>query len=217
MGFPPLRALFWDNNGTLYDDLPVAFGSACATLRAFGVTKMPTLQQYRDEMNSNWREWYWKYGVPPEVTGDEMNVVRKAYYAEHRHEARYRPDAAKFLQAYRMCGLRLAVVSSEITSILQECLDGAKLSCYFQDIRGEAWPKTPALVRSLVKLDVMPEKAVYIDDSEEGLAAAKSVGMRTIGFTNPTSYASDERIRAAKPEATAADFSEVVRIVFSWV
>jgi HAD superfamily hydrolase (TIGR01509 family) len=205
-----------DNNGTSLDDLHIAYGSACATLRHFGVTEMPALQQYRDEMNSRYEEWYYRYGMPRRVTCDEMNAVRKAYYAEHGGGAQYRPGVREFLQGCHRHGLHCAMVSAEIASVLARYLEGAGLRECFDDVRPEAWPKTPASVRTLVRLGVPPEQAVYVDDSEEGLAAAKSIGMRTIGFANPTSYASEPRIRAAAPEAIASDFEEVSRTVFLW-
>lgn len=217
MGNMPLRLVVLDNNGTCLDDLHIAYGSACATLQRWGVTAMPTLQQYRDQMNSNWKEWYYRYGMPANVTRDEMNAVRKEYYAQHGHAARHRPDLRDFLGWCKDRELKVAMVSAEVGSILQDSLAGADLRRYFDHIEAEAWPKVPALAHTLAELMVPPGEAVYVDDSEEGLAGAKSLGMRTIGFTNPTAYASEERILAAQPDACAADFTEVREIVRGWL
>lgn len=212
-----LRAVLLDNNGTCLDDLQVAYGSACATLTHWGVTEMPTLQQYRDGMSSDWKQWYYKYGLPPHVTVDQMNVIRRAYYAEHGHMAEFRPDLERFLRFCQERGLKLAIVSAEVRGILQSFLDRVDLTPYFDHIEAEAWPKGPALVRTLVKLDVSPQEAVYVDDSVEGNETAKAVGIRTIGFTHETAYASETRIRAVGPDATAENFFRVARVLRRWL
>jgi HAD superfamily hydrolase (TIGR01509 family) len=212
----PLRAVLLDNNGTCFDDLHVAYGSVRAIMAHWNVPT-PSLRQFRDEISSHFADWYRNHGIPGTVTDAQMNAVRETYYAEHGHTARYRPGVLEFLLLCRERGLKTAMVSAEIGSVLIASLHRERLEAYFDRIEAEARPKTPALVRTLVALGVMPEQAVYVDDSAEGIRSAKSIGMRTIGFIHPTSYASEDRICAVGPDATVRDFDSLPYTILSWM
>ncbi len=213
----PLQAVLLDNNGTAFDDLHVSFAAACAIFDHYGVPH-PTLEQYRTEITSSFTDFYWNHGIPRTATREELNVIRRRYYEAHIHEASYRQGVPEFLHFCRARRLKVAMVSSEIPAVLAMCLAREGLILQFDDIRPGAWPsKIPFLVQTLVKLGVMPEQAVYVDDSVGGIADAKAIGMRTIGFVHPTASAGRALIMAAEPETTAEDFYAVMPILIPWL
>ena len=211
---PKVKMVIFDNNGTMFDDLPIAYGSVGAIFRHYGLL-VPTLDTYRNGIQSDFTRFYRRHGFYafPKVTGDDLNVIRRAYYLEHQGEAKYYPEVGPVLAILKKLGLILAVVSSEIPATLMESLTVAQLRDYFEVIHGGAWPKAPALQERLYQFSLMGPEAVYVDDQVDGIEAAKSLGMRTIGMVGPGAYCSPERIIAAAPTATAVNFSELTEII----
>ena len=209
-----VKMVIFDNNGTMFDDLPMAYGSVGAIFKHYGLN-VPTLEEYRNGTESDFMRFYRRYGFYafPNVTGDDLNAIRRAYYLEHRGEAKYYPEVRPVLLTLKQLGLILAVVSSEIQATLMESLAAAQLRDYFEVVHGAAWPKAPALCERLYQFSLMGSEAVYVDDQVDGIEAAKSLGMRTIGMVGPGAYCSPERIIAALPTATAANFLELTGLI----
>ena len=86
-----IKAVIFDYNGTLLDDLPVAYGSIREIFRRYNLP-CPTPEQYRLEIGTNFMEFYYNHGFPRTTTAKELNVVRMEYYLDHFHEAKLRPE-----------------------------------------------------------------------------------------------------------------------------
>ena len=193
MIFIPIKAVFFDNNGTLEDDLHIAIGSKDEIFRAYGLDP-PTDDQYRQEMTSDYMKFYYKYSMPLTVSADDVNKIRSGYYATHRSKALFRSDAKDTVIKCRELGLKTAIVSAE-TDVLNERLKEEDFFDSFDIVRTKAWPKKPALVETMEKLKLVPSSVLYVDDTVEGLQSAKSVGATPVGFTNLTAYSSEVRVR----------------------
>ncbi len=204
---PCLRAVLFDYNGTLLNDLPLAFASVQKIFRCYQLPE-PTLEQYRDEITSNFMEFYWNHGMPRQVTGDDLNKIRKEYFKDHWTKAYFRPDTESVLKKCREQNLLVAIVSAEIKESLEKRLAEAKLDGYFHLVRTQAWPKKEALAETVERLNIPAPSAVYVDDTHEGITDAKSLGMKTIGLT--AGYNSVERIIAANPDFVINELSELI-------
>ncbi len=205
---PQLEAVVFDNNGTMLDDLSVAYGSVEAIFSVLNLL-CPTRDQYREEIGSKFMEFYRRHGVTEHITAEQLNVIRKLYYGAHMNQAHFRPDLVPALHHCSRLGLRLAVCSAEIRSVLKSFLDRDGIAWHFDVIRAEAWPKGEALRGVVDAMGMKPERAAYVDDTEDGIISAREAGLRTIAFAHPTGYNSAERLRNQKPDYVVNDFGEL--------
>ena len=188
-----MKAVIFDNNGTLLDDLDLAFGSVAEIFNTYSLPP-PTLEQYRQEITSKFMQFYYDHGFPLTTTMEELNNIRKRYYKDNAHRAKFREDVYYVLRRLEERGIKLAIVSAEIESVLMERLNEAKIRHYFgNNIKAGVYGnKEPALIQVVKDLDVNPEDAVYVDDTVDGTGAAKNVGIVPVAFGN--GYNSPERL-----------------------
>ncbi|MEK7637825.1 MAG: HAD family hydrolase [Patescibacteria group bacterium] len=211
----PKRVFVFDNNGTGLDDLHVAFGSVEAIFAVLGL-RSPNKDQYRNEIGADFMDFYWRHGVPRDITGEQLNVIRKLYYRMRQNTAHYRPDFEPLLRYCESVGAEVGMCSAEIPEVLQGFLERAKLTQYFDAnlICGGAWPsKTPVLASMAQRLGLHPSECVYVDDTDDGIKAAQKAGFFAIGFTNATGYNSARRIHDAHPDLVVSSFTELKRVL----
>lgn len=213
-GKKPLKLFIFDNNGTALDDLEtVAYPSVRQIFEAF-LLPVPSLDEYRNEIGADFFKFYLKHGFDElsYVTGDDLNKIRKRFYAVNRFNASYRPDFVPLIMELKRRGIRVAMCSAEIPEVLFGFLDRAGLLDQLDGdlIRAGAWPeKGPHLSQLVADLGLDPQEAVYVDDTEDGISAANGAGLKSIGFTHPTAYNSKGRILAANPTHTVESFTEL--------
>ncbi len=200
------RLLVCDWNGTLLNDLWLAYLSTEKIFEAFGVP-VPTLREYQNEIESDFSKFYIQHGI----TNFDLNInnaIRTRVFEENWDRVQlHDPKTAKhILMCMKRLGLKLAIVSAEIPEVLMRRVAQFNLGEVFDYVRGGAWPKNKALAEVLVHFDVKPEEAFYIDDTHEGISIAKKLGMKTFGFTE--GYNTRERIIDAKPTYVVSSLEE---------
>jgi len=200
----------FDWNGTLLNDLPLVYASV---QKIFGVYKLtpPTLEQYRSEITSDFMKFYWSHGMPDYVTKEDLNKIRSHFFTLHWNDVLLHNNAALILEYISNLGLRLSIVSSEISSVLENRLEQFSLRKFFDLVHGSSWDKEVVLKETLNHFKIPPEQSVYIDDTFDGITAAKNVGMKTIAFTG--GYNSRERILAAKPDFIIDSLDQLISYI----
>jgi phosphoglycolate phosphatase-like HAD superfamily hydrolase len=207
----PIRFVVFDNNGTALDDLHVAYGSVCEIFRTFGINP-PSQTAYRREITADFMQFYWKYGIAPSITGDELNAIRKRYYQEHMHEARYRPDFKPLMRYLKADDVQRGVCSAEQHAVLVDFLVGEDLHRYFPPslIVGSAWPKKkPFLLELARRANVDPAYCAYVGDTVDDIEAAHEAGYQAVAFAHDTGYNNERRLREAHPEFVVNSFTEL--------
>jgi beta-phosphoglucomutase-like phosphatase (HAD superfamily) len=211
----PVELVILDLNGTILDDLlPVAIPSMKNIFRTLNL-QPPTEHQYRNEISSDFVGFYRKYKVPEWVTREQLNILRQLWYLQRLNELHFRPGLRGVIERLQTRGLRFALCSAEITPVMDALLTRDKLHELFGPglVRSQAWSKTEVLSEIAAVAGVSVPRAVYVDDTEDGIKAAQSIGMQTIGFVHPTAYNEAGRIHAAKPSATVRDIFELERML----
>lgn len=89
-------------------------------------------------------------------------------------------------------GLRLAIASSSSISNIQAVADALEISEYFEIMISGSMVKNPKpapdiFLKAVNLLNTLPQECVVIEDSHFGVQAAKTAGIRCIGFVNPHS------------------------------
>lgn len=193
----PPRVVVFDFNGTLFDDLHVAYGSVQEIFRTYSIP-CPALEQYREEISANYMEFYYNHGFPRTTTGDELNLIRNEFYKTNGGSAKMRPDVRKTIDHLSFLHIHTAIVSAEVSvNLYRQLIRWGNLQRSFDFIKAEAWGdkgKEKALVRVVEVFDVKFDEMIYVDDSVDGLTSAKNVGVIPVAFTNPTGYHSEHRL-----------------------
>lgn len=192
-----IRAIIFDHNGTLLDDLPVAYGSIREIFRRYNLP-CPTPEQYRLEIGTNFMEFYYNHGFPRTTTAKELNVVRMEYYLDHFHEAKLRPEVETVLSALSLLEIKFAIVSADVDSLVIKKLEEVDMKSFFNVIRAGVRDKRTALLEVCKELGVEPHEACYVDDTVDGNTAAKEAGLHAIAIIG-TGYHSVERLSKVSP------------------
>lgn len=187
------KAVIFDWNGTLYDDLSLAYGSVVEIFKKCGVHPPPTLEQYREEISAKFIDFYRKYGIGEEFSPDDLNVIRKEFYRNNSNLAKVRPDAVETIKRLKDMGIHVGIVSAEIESVLMETLTKYKIRKSLDFVRGGIHrDKAPVLLEVCQKLSIPPIRAIYVDDTVDGNTAAKNAGLVPLGIS--MGYNSEDRL-----------------------
>ena len=208
-----IKGVFFDFNGCLLDDRGLTFKSVQEVCRAFKISKLPTFEEWRRSIGSNYMDFYRKAGVDSGVMQNVLNEVRNGYIFLHWNDAQLRPDAETIIRRCKAEGLKIAIVSAETGSLLLKRIREAGLEDLFDLIYTDASPKKLYLDQALQALNLSPEEVVFIEDTAEGVRAGNEVGLITVGFVNDTSYGFHDDIRKAKPRWTIAELSEIFVVI----
>ena len=99
------------------------------------------------------------------------------------------PGVVDLIKAIYDAGLRLAVASASSDDFVRMVLEKLEIIKYFSivvsaDEVGKGKPNPDVFLLAAQKLLVSPEDCVVIEDSYNGMQAAKAAGMKCIGLTN---------------------------------
>ncbi len=190
-----LQLAVFDWDGTLLDNCLSSFGRSSQICSHFGLP-MPTLEEYRNEIGSDFFGFYQRRGLPPSVTREDLYALWPT--TSSTHVPTLHDGVPELLTFLRSIGLSIAIVSAESHDALEEHLEQFGLSFAVDFVRGSAWDKTEGLIEALKYAGVAAEEACYVDDTFDGITAAKDVGLITIGFAG--GYNTRERIMEAEPD-----------------
>jgi len=172
----------------------------------------------RDMMGMSSPEWsrYMRdeVGVPGEPEKISAEVVRRL---EERYRTRL-PLIAGAEQAVQRLGERwpLALASSSNRELIDLVLESSGLSRYFTaSVSSEEVPRgkpgPDVFQEAARRLGVGPTCCAAVEDSENGILAAKAAGMRTIAIPNPQYPPHEEALAAADAVlATIEDLTQAV-------
>lgn len=108
-------------------------------------------------------------------------------------------------------GVPLALASSSYADVIEIILQKTGLKKYFDvvvssQMAGTSKPEPDIFLLTAKKLGMHPEKCVVIEDSTNGIKAAKAAGMYCIAFAGPGSELQDQ----SQADMIVADFGELI-------
>lgn len=179
---PKLFISDWD--GTLFDSGALHNKANAAVFRNFGITQ-PSTETIEKEMTSDCIEFYHTYGIPKEVTIEELRKVWNPYVESFWNEARPYPYAGYFLSRLAHYKIPVVIVTSGSPTHTLRRLHELEFSQYVTLTRFDAFDRARA-IREVLQCcpNVSAEEAVYMDDLPSGIRAAKNTGVHTIGIAH---------------------------------
>lgn len=204
-----LRAVVFDLNGTLVDDIPFHFLAWKALADRLGV---PFDEARMQEWNGFKNEDIFPRLLGRPVTAEEL--ARLGDEKEVHYRTLYRPHLAPlagaeaFFARLRASGLRLAVASSAPPENRALVLEGLHWTATFDEVvasekglRGK--PAPDIFLAAAERLGVPAEACIAFEDAANGVVAARAAKMRVVGVTTNVSA---DVLRDAGASFTIPDF-----------
>ncbi|WP_232229189.1 HAD family hydrolase [Paenibacillus zanthoxyli] len=194
-----IKAVLFDMDGVLIDSEPIYFEIEKSSFVHFGaaVSEEEHHTYVGVTLESMWRQVLVKHQI--QATIDEVVSYHKENVFKtlsSYNNLQFMPDADRWLNWLKERQVPVAVASSSPRALIELIMDQTGLGRYF-DIRvsGEevkhGKPEPDIFLHTAKLLGVEPSSCLVIEDSRNGVQAAKSADMRCIGFQNPGSGRQD--------------------------
>ena len=193
-GIGMLKAVLFDLDGTIIDSEPLHTEAVLRLLRDRSVDlKASDLDRFIGISSSvMWREMRERFGFAESVEALKELQHRANVEMLEDSESILIPGVLPLLRDLRDRGIRTAVASSSTREYIETVLSKYELDSLFDVVvsgeevpRGK--PRPDVFLRAAELLGVEPGSCVVIEDSDNGLTAAREAGIRSIGFRNPNS------------------------------
>ncbi|WP_372932294.1 HAD family hydrolase [Mariniphaga sediminis] len=117
----------------------------------------------------------------------------------------------QLIERLKDSGIPIALASSSYSDVIEIILQKTGLKEHFDvvvssQMAGSSKPEPDIFLLTAKKLNVLPEKCVIIEDSTNGIEAAKRAGMYCVAFAGPGSELQDQ----SQADWVVSDFNELV-------
>jgi phosphoglycolate phosphatase len=178
------KAIIWDWNGTLLDDVQICINGINGLLSD---RHLPLLDEnrYRDIFTFPVKEYYEKAGF--DFTAEPFDIPAMQfidYYRAHLPAAELFPDAVEVLEYFRQKGFMQSVLSAMENDFLHMSIKEKSIYDYFEHIAGihNHFAESKIMqARQLIELmRVKPEDTVIIGDTQHDYEVSNAVGCRIL-------------------------------------
>lgn len=193
-----LKAVLFDMDGVIIDSEPLHARAAILALKDYGVTLTTKfcymfIGSTSKHMFEVVREKY-HLDVPVEELMEANRLAKQKLLQEEGYPAI--PYVRELMGALHAEGIRLAIASSSPLEEIEETVRRLGLGPYLDDcVSGmqvaNPKPAPDIFLAAAKKLSVLPSECLVIEDSCNGLCAARSAKMARIAFYNPHSGSQD--------------------------
>lgn len=187
------KLLLSDFDGTMYNSLEINYAAFKGVFDHFGVAA-PTIEEFRMGITKLMDSFYYKYGVPKTVSLEEIHKIRHRHRCRIYYQNHILPYIVETFREIKEAGVIVAVVSSNTFDDISKIIYGDKelkliISAIFTG------DKNLLLKQALDKFEVSADEAAYIDDTIEGLTAAKNLGIFTVAVGYKGGFQPVKRLR----------------------
>ncbi|MFI0409110.1 HAD family hydrolase [Actinomadura sp. 3N508] len=210
------KLMIFDNDGVLVDSEPIAHRVLAGYLTELGypTTLEESFHYFLGNAARNvHRVIADRYGgrLPEDFTARYHERV----FAAFRQGLTASPGAADLLDELRRCGIPYCLASSSDRAWIDLALDRTGLRAHFrpeavfsaQDIGGVGKPAPDLFLHAAASFGVDPRDCLVLEDSPNGVLAARAAGMDVLGYTALTPA---ERLLTAGATNLISKLSEVI-------
>ncbi len=201
-----LAAFDWD--GTLVDSRQLGYHCSCIMFSRHNLVA-PPFEKYIEAVD--YMEFYYRHGIPRSVRREELNAIWDEGFRDRSELIDLRPMARELLAACRSRSMRTAILSGNTENTVGHGISLFGLSPLVDRWKAAAHNKVSGLLEMAAHFRVRTEEVFYLDDTREGLLAAKKAGATAIGILG--GFQSEERIREARPHHCVASLEEVIALL----
>lgn len=144
----------------------------------------------------------------------EQNKSESILFFSELDDIPVMPGLIELLEKLQQKNYPRAVASSSFPEIIDLILEKTGLNKYFDVVvssreAGKSKPEPDVFLLAAQKLGVHPENCLVIEDSKNGIKAAKSAGMKCIAFQGPGVNPENQK----QADAVIFDFKELERLL----
>lgn len=187
-----LRALIFDMDGVLIDSEPFWHEAEMAGFALAGrrLTREDCLKTTGLRVDAVVDYWYSRSPWESPSPGAVESAIVERVIALVLERGALKPGVGRALDFARSAGLRIALASSSPSAIIDAVLGRFGLRPRFEVIHsaeGEPYgkPHPGVYIRTAERLGLRPGECAAVEDSPNGVLAAKAAGMRCIAVPEP--------------------------------
>lgn len=185
-----IKALIFDMDGVLVDTEPYHEAFLTKVLKGLGIDVTGNLfgELRGTDAKTFWSTVSKRYGLPEQTEGF-IEETRQKYLEFLQVQYTLRPvdGVPEALKILKKKSIPMAVATSASKARASALLDILKIKKYFdamicaQDVQ-KGKPAPDIFLTSALKINAHPNESAVIEDSTNGVEAAKAAGMKCIGF-----------------------------------
>ena len=188
-----IKAIIFDMDGVLVDSEPFNIE---IEKRQFGLNHLSISEEEHHQYmgvatDVMWREIAKRQSLSlPVETLIEQNKTESIHYFTELKEIPVMPGLVDLLEKLTLKNFPIAVASSSFPEIIELILQRTGLRKHFQVVvssqeAGKSKPEPDVFLLAAKQLGINPQDCMVIEDSANGIKAAKAAGMRCIAFEGP--------------------------------
>lgn len=186
-----LESVLFDCDGVVVDSETAYLASVCDHLAELGVAVAPSevsglVGMRTERILAQQRSWFPALST---LTDEEILVRQRALFAERRarEPLRLMPGVREVFESLAGRGVACALVSSSSLDYLDGLIATHGLSGLFAEVVSgeevrESKPDPEIYLTALARLGLSADEAVAVEDSPNGIAAARAAGLDVVGF-----------------------------------
>ncbi len=189
-----LKAVIFDMDGVMIDSEPVHQEANKRVMEELGLLFE---ESYYAQFVGSTTDYMWDkmiHDFSLSQTPEQLMEMSNRHVTEINGEDGYPeiPEVSQLIRKLSNENLKLAVASSSGRTRIQYILDCMKLQTEFNEIVSGIEVKNPkpapdTFLKAAELLQVEPSECLVIEDSWNGMKAAKAAGMVCLGYENPES------------------------------
>jgi HAD superfamily hydrolase (TIGR01509 family) len=195
-GSPALKAVLFDMDGVLVETEPCHMASYVIAFRKFGLHISP--EEYtRTVTLGGTRVYDWFRSLGGDASREDLYAAKDSEFARLAGESLVAKDgAAGLVGELAAAGIGLAVGTSARRSVVTTVLRQVELLDFFSTIVAmedvvRIKPDPEVYLKAASHLGVMPGEAVVIEDTPNGILAAKRAGISVVGVPSVLTMGAD--------------------------
>lgn len=191
-----LKAVIFDMDGVIFDSEPIHLAMEQGIFRSFGIdltkeehnTYVGTTSHYMWEMIKKRHKII--HSIEELVELDRGNYFK--YISRSDINISSIDGVDNFIQELKYNNIKLAVASSSPMNVIDRIISLFNLKKYFDvlvtgDFVDKSKPEPDIFLYAAHKLGFKPEECLVVEDSYNGVTAAKRAGMKCVGYINGNS------------------------------
>lgn len=194
-----VKAVIFDMDGVIIDSEPIHSRVKMDTFAHFGIPfNAEDLARYMGRTSAAiFKETLAKCGRT-DIQPEDMAAYKHAHYLEILQSGEIAPvkGSVELIKSLHEAGIPLALATSSNVRVMNTVLDSFGIRPYFTSILSggelpESKPNPAIYLISAERLGVAPADCLVIEDTTNGILAAKRAGMYCVAYRNPNSGKQD--------------------------